>query len=161
MRDYEIVYIFDAGLDKAAVDAKLETFHGKLDGDVTTLDHWGTRQLTYPIRKTTVGYYVVAHVTADPTKLPEFERLLKLDEQTYRYLVVLNEGQPTSGSSILAERPPQPPSMRPATTAPVRVIETVLWNVDAAMRMIVSLRGVFRVSPSIVNRQTAMIGPQF
>lgn len=104
MREYEIVYILDSTLDQDAVNAKLEAFHAALGGEVTTLDHWGVRQLAYPIRKSQTGYYVIVHVTADPTGLPEFERLVKLDEETMRYLVVLNEGQPTTGASVLAER---------------------------------------------------------
>ena len=109
MRQYEVVYIFDATLDQEAVEAKLEAFHKKLGGSVQVTDHWGTRQLAYPIGKTNTAYYVVVHVDADPAALPEFERLLKLDEQVLRYLVVLNEGQPTGGDSVLAERPPKPP----------------------------------------------------
>ena len=108
MRTYEIVHILDATLDQAAVDAKLETFLATLGGEITTVDHWGVRQLAYPIGKARTGYYVVVQVTADPTALPEFERLLKLDEETMRYLIVLNEGQPTSGASVVADRPPPP-----------------------------------------------------
>ncbi|NNM35136.1 MAG: 30S ribosomal protein S18 [Gemmatimonadetes bacterium] len=110
MRPYEVVYIFDASLDQEAVEAKLATFQKKLGGSVTATDQWGTRQLAYPIGKTNTAYYVVMHVEADPASLPEFERLLKLDEEVLRYLVVLDEGQPTSGESILAERPPKPRS---------------------------------------------------
>ncbi len=104
MREYEIVYILDSTLDQDSVDAKLEVFHAALGGEIATVDHWGVRQLAYPIRKSQTGYYVIAHVAADPAGLPEFERLLKLDEETMRYLVVLNEGQPTTGASVLAER---------------------------------------------------------
>ncbi len=104
MREYEIVYILDSTLDQDSVDAKLEVFHAALGGEVATVDHWGVRQLAYPIRKSQTGYYVIVHVAADPAGLPEFERLLKLDEETMRYLVVLNEGQPTTGASVLAER---------------------------------------------------------
>jgi ribosomal protein S18/ribosomal protein S6 len=76
------------------------------EGEVTAVDHWGNRQLTYPIEKKKTGYYVVAQVIADPVALPEFERVLKLDEGLLRYLVVLNEGEPTTGMYILAPRPP-------------------------------------------------------
>ena len=110
MRAYEIVHILDASLDRAAVDAKLETFLATLGGEVTAVDHWGVRQLAYPIGKSATGYYVIVQVTADPTALPEFERLLKLDEETMRYLIVLDEGQPTSGASVLADRPPPAPT---------------------------------------------------
>lgn len=105
MRPYEIVYVLDSALEREAVDDKLDSFHATLGGEITAIDHWGVRQLAYPIRKSKTGYYVIVQVTADPHALPEFERLLKLDEETMRYLIVLNEGQPTSGASVLAERP--------------------------------------------------------
>lgn len=108
MRQYEVVYIFDAALDQPAVDKKLETYHEALGGEVAALDHWGTRQLAYPIGKSATAYYVVAHLEAEAGGLPEFERLLKLDEEILRYLIVLNEGQPSGGASVLAERPPRP-----------------------------------------------------
>ncbi len=108
MRLYEAVYIFDAVLDEAAINQKLERYHSlatETGGEVTAVDHWGVRQLAYPIQKKKSGYYVVSQFNADPEGLPEFERALKLDESLLRYLLVLNEGEPTSGMSILAPRP--------------------------------------------------------
>jgi small subunit ribosomal protein S6 len=105
MRPYEIVYVLDSALEREAVDEKLDSFHSVLAGEITAIDHWGVRQLAYPIRKSKTGYYAIVHVTADPVALPEFERLLRLDEETMRYLIVLNEGLPTSGASVLADRP--------------------------------------------------------
>lgn len=109
MRLYEIVYIFDANLDEDAVNAKLETVQAVLTkpsgAEVVAVDHWGTRQLAYPINKTNSGYYVVAQVRTSTEALPEFERLLKLDEEVMRYLVVLNEGEPITGVSLKADRP--------------------------------------------------------
>jgi len=106
MRLYEVVYILDPALDENAVNSKLEKFHELATaqgGEVTAVDHWGSRQLAYPIDKKKGGYYVVAQFTAASEALPEFERLLKLDDEVMRYLLVLNEGEPTSGQSILAE----------------------------------------------------------
>ena len=108
MRLYEVVYIIDAVLDETGINEKLERYHELVtgqDGEVTAVDHWGTRQLAYPIEKKKTGYYVVAQFMGDPLALPEFERALKLDEDILRYLVVLNEGEPTTGMSILAPRP--------------------------------------------------------
>ncbi len=110
MRLYEVVYILDPALDEAAVDAKLEKFHALATaqgGEVSAVDHWGNRQLAYPIAKQTTGYYVIAHVSAKAEALPEFERLLKLDAEVMRYLLVLNEGEPTTGHSIMAEARPR------------------------------------------------------
>ena len=109
MRLYEIVYIFDATLDEDAVNKKLGKFHplmlGK-DGEVGGVDHWGARQMAYPVKKHNTGYYVVAQVRAEADGLPEFERVLRLDPELLRYLIVLNEGEPTTGHSLLGAEPP-------------------------------------------------------
>ncbi|MEK9502273.1 30S ribosomal protein S6 [Gaopeijia maritima] len=109
MRLYEVVYIFDATLEEDGVNAKLEKFHTILTNDgaeVVAVDHWGARQLAYPIANHASGYYVVAHLEAPAEALPEFERIIKLDEECLRYLVVLNEGEPTTGLSLVAEPRP-------------------------------------------------------
>ncbi|MFQ5691083.1 MAG: 30S ribosomal protein S6 [Gemmatimonadota bacterium] len=97
MRDYEIVYIFRSSLTAEAIEEKLERFHAVLTardgGQITAVEHWGKRQLAYPIRKETSGFYVVAQFTADPEVLPELEHILKLDEDLLRHLVVLSEGE--------------------------------------------------------------------
>ncbi len=106
MRLYEVVYILDPALDESAVTDKLEKFHElatSAGGEVAAIDLWGTRQLAYPVGKQRAGYYVVAQFTAAPDALPEYERLLKLDDEVLRYLLVLNEGEPTTGMSIVAE----------------------------------------------------------
>jgi small subunit ribosomal protein S6 len=108
MRLYEIVYIFDAALAEDAVTSKLERYHELLtgsNGEVKAVDLWGPRQLSYPVEGRKMGSYVVAHVEASPEALAEFERHLKLDDEILRYLLVLNEGEPTSGMSVLSERP--------------------------------------------------------
>jgi small subunit ribosomal protein S6 len=109
MKNYEAVYIFDTQLPEERVNEKLDRYHGMLtDGagaEVSAVDHWGRRQLTYPIRKRTAGYYVVAQFRAEPKALPEYERLLKLDEELLRYLVVLHEGEPTAPMSIATREP--------------------------------------------------------
>jgi len=108
MRLYEIVYIFDPTLDEDTVNAKLEKVHPLIagaDGEVIAVDHWGVRQMAYPIQKQKAGYYAVAHIRAGSEGLPEFDRILKLDTDLMRHLVVLNEGEPSTGRSILGERP--------------------------------------------------------
>lgn len=108
MREYEIVYIFDPALPEDQVNEKLERFHGHITdggGEITAVDHWGRRQLAYPIRKKTSGYYVVVQFTAPTGGLPEMERTLKLDEELVRYLIVLSEGEPTAPMSIATREP--------------------------------------------------------
>lgn len=109
MRPYEVVYIFDPSLGEDEIDTKLERYHDVVTGDggeVTAVDHWGSRQLAYPIEGSNTGFYVVAQFEAEPDQLPEFERLLKLEDDLMRYLLVLHEGEPIGGESVLAPRPP-------------------------------------------------------
>ena len=91
-RPYEAVYIFDSTLEDAAITDKINRFHGLLGttGEMT-VDHWGRRQLAYPIGRRENGYYVIAHFAAEAQVLPEYERALKLDEGVVRYLITLHE----------------------------------------------------------------------
>ena len=91
-RQYEAVYIFDSALEDPAVNERLERFHSLLGSPADLkVDHWGRRQLAYPIGRKEQGYYVVARFTADGKALPEFERALKLDDSIVRYLLTLHD----------------------------------------------------------------------
>ena len=91
-RPYEAVYIFDSTLEDAAVTEKIDHFHQILgiSGD-TKVDHWGRRQLAYPIGPRENGYYVVARFDAESGGIPEYERALKLDPGVIRYLLTIKE----------------------------------------------------------------------
>ena len=91
-RQYEAVYIFDAGLEDPAINERLERFHSLLGNPADLkVDHWGRRQLAYPIGRKEQGYYVVARYSADATVLPEYDRALKLDDGIVRYLLTLHD----------------------------------------------------------------------
>lgn len=96
MKNYEIVYIFDSSIEEPKVTEKIDRFHELVasedHGEITEIDHWGRRELAYPIKDRDNGYYVVAHFSTSADRLPEFERLLQLDEELLRYLIVVNEG---------------------------------------------------------------------
>lgn len=108
MRDYEIVYIFDSTLDRSVIDQKLDRFNELVAtdgaGEITAVEHWGKRQLAYPIQKQENGYYVVVQFRTEPDRLSEFERVIRLDEGVLRHLVVLSEGEPPIPSSSAQER---------------------------------------------------------
>lgn len=109
MKEYEAVYIFDSALEESVVNEKLDRYHGLVTSDeagqVTAVDHWGKRQLAYAIDDHQNGYYVVTHFSTEATRLPEFERALKLDDDLLRYLIVVNEGDlPTSPAPEVEDR---------------------------------------------------------
>ena len=108
-RTYEAVYIFDSALEDNAIAEKLARHHGLLKASAEpTVEHWGRRQLAYPIKRRESGYYAIATFQlADTTVLPEFERALKLDEGVLRYLISLHErelGAPPMSEEELAAR---------------------------------------------------------
>lgn len=108
MREYEVVYIFRTSLDGEAVEEKLDSYHEHLtapdEGEITAVEHWGRRQLAYPIDKQENGYYVVAQFRTDPDVLDGFERALSMDDDLLRHLVVLSEGElPTPPSARRGE----------------------------------------------------------
>ena len=91
-RQYEAVYIFDPALEDSAVNERLERFHSLLGAPADLkVDHWGRRQLAYPIGRKEQGYYVVARYGAEADKLPEYERALRLDDSLIRYLLTLHD----------------------------------------------------------------------
>jgi small subunit ribosomal protein S6 len=108
-RTYEAVYIFDSALEDTAIADKLARHHGLLKiAEEPSIEHWGRRQLAYPIKKRENGYYAIARFSLDDTKvLPEFERALKLDDGVLRYLISLHErelGAPPMTEEQLAAR---------------------------------------------------------
>ncbi len=97
-RRYEIVYIFDSANEEPQIEEHLERFHALLTSKenpdpIRNVNHWGKRSLAYPIAGHEIGYYVVVLFSTDPTLLPEFERLVKLEEAVIRFQIVLNEGE--------------------------------------------------------------------
>ena len=93
MRKYEIMYILRADLDDAArkdvMDklAKILTDNG---GKVEKTDEsMGLRELAYPIKDQTKGYYVVLNVSMDNAAINEFNRLVRINPSVLRHLIVV------------------------------------------------------------------------
>jgi small subunit ribosomal protein S6 len=107
-RPYEAVYVFDSTLEDTAVNEKLTRFHDLLgtSGEMT-IDHWGRRQLAYPIGRKENGYYVIARFDAETAGLPEYERAIRLDDSVIRHLITIHEhdvGAPPMTEEELALR---------------------------------------------------------
>ena len=95
MRKYEIMYILKADLDEEARKAENEKLAkiitdngGKVNKtDETSL---GLRDLAYPIKKETKGYYVVLKVTMGNEAFSEFSRLVRINGNVLRHLIVVD-----------------------------------------------------------------------
>jgi len=93
MRNYEIMYILKADLDEAARKEKIEALAKILSDNgakVTNTDEsLGLRELAYPIKDETKGYYVVLKVTMDKAAIDEFNRLVRIDTSVLRHLITV------------------------------------------------------------------------
>ena len=95
MRKYEVMYILRADLDEAArtdvMDklAKIITDNG---GKVEKTDEsMGLRDLAYPIKDETKGYYVVLKVEMGNEAINEFNRLVRINPSVLRHLIVVDK----------------------------------------------------------------------
>jgi small subunit ribosomal protein S6 len=95
MREYELYLVIDGDaadellattIDK--VTKLIVAGSGGTDGEMIKVEARGKRRLAYPIRKKVECQDVVLNFRTPPQALPEIERVLKLDEQVLRYLVI-------------------------------------------------------------------------
>ena len=94
MRDYELAFIIQPTVDDEGVTGvveKVTQYVQTVNGEVTSVDVWGRRNLAYPINNHREGIYVLVQAKLPPASLIELERNLKLSEEIIRYLLVKAE----------------------------------------------------------------------
>ena len=91
MNKYEVIYIIDPALEEEPRKELIERFNALITtngGTIDKTDEWGKRRLAYEIDYKTEGYYLLQHITADPTFPRELERNFLIQESVIRYLIV-------------------------------------------------------------------------
>ncbi|SME89764.1 30S ribosomal protein S6 [Pseudobacteriovorax antillogorgiicola] len=91
LREYEFTFVTKADLpdaDKTKVLSGYEEILARNGGEILKKSDWGTKKLAYPIKKNFRGHYAFYDLTASPDSIAECERLLRIDENVLRYLVV-------------------------------------------------------------------------
>ena len=94
MKKYEIMYILSANLDDEARKNEIAKLQGILESNglkVNDTKELGVKDLAYPIKKQTKGFYAVVLVEGEAEGLNEFTRLAKLDANVIRHLITINE----------------------------------------------------------------------
>lgn len=96
LRDYEVTFIIQSELEDEQRKELLEKLtktltHGEGEEAAPSVDHWGRRQLAYPINRHTDGYYVYFEAQLEPTRLRSIEQSLNYDDNILRYLFVRKE----------------------------------------------------------------------
>jgi len=96
VREYEVTVVIQPQLEEAERNQLIERLSdllipGSKENGALTANHWGVRQLAYPIRKFQEGYYVLFEAQLDPTRIRDIERSMQYNEDVLRYLVVRKE----------------------------------------------------------------------
>jgi small subunit ribosomal protein S6 len=113
MRPYEVMVIFDIGLEEGDIRQRVDRVHelvrskGGIPGSVST---WGRRTFAYEIKHRTEGYYVVLEATAEPATMSEVDRYLALEDAVLRHKVIR---QPDHVAGRAAAKPRRRPAPRP------------------------------------------------
>lgn len=91
MREYEAMIITKPDLPEAELSKMLTRWEGIIGengGQIIRKDSWGVRKLAYPINKVTRGVYHVLDLATAQENARELERILKLDENVLRALII-------------------------------------------------------------------------
>jgi small subunit ribosomal protein S6 len=118
MRPYEVMIIFDPGLEddavRAAVDRSTDLVRAR-GGNPGRVDRWGKRRLAYEIRHQREGYYVLLEANAEPGVMAELDRSLSLADDVLRHKVIRLPDR-------VAGRAGRPASREPSGAAPAPVV---------------------------------------
>lgn len=145
---YETVCILHPELSEARVKDVIEGMQKTLEQSQASLlqvEEWGMRNLAYDIQKQRRGYYVRLEYESPPQTVKDFERGLRLSEDTMRFLSVARSA-PSDGQSPIppggftdrstghppeASTKPMSAESHPAPSAPAENAESLETEVQA------------------------------
>jgi small subunit ribosomal protein S6 len=119
VRPYEVMVIFDTGVEppaiQAVVDRVLETVRST-GGTPGAVDRWGRRPFAYEVKHKREGYYVLVELAGEVQTVHELDRLLSLADEVLRYKVVRLPDRAVKRSASAAPSPaPALAAAEPAT----------------------------------------------
>ena len=91
LREYDFTVITKGELPEGESAKVLSGYEGLMTregGEILKRDDWGLKKLAYPIKKQFRGYYVNYDFVGSPASVAEMERLMRIDDNILRYLVV-------------------------------------------------------------------------
>jgi small subunit ribosomal protein S6 len=136
-RQYESTFIINASLEDAQIEAALNRASEAITrngGEITAVNKWGRKRLSYPIQKKNNGFYINLEFTAPGNVIPQLERVFLLDENILRYLTILLEKKAIEArrQQALLAPPPVPVTEPPVSVpAPAPVVKEPIFGDDA------------------------------
>jgi small subunit ribosomal protein S6 len=112
MNDYEVTYILRPNFEEAEVETRANAI-GEIiknqGGEVVAIEKLGRKRLAYEIADLREGNYVAMQYRSGGEASKELERLLKLDEDVLRALVIHLDKKALAAMAYAAANPPPPP----------------------------------------------------
>ena len=93
-RKYEVMYIIRPTVDSEGVKKVVDRFNNVFtsnDSDIVELKEIGLKDLAYEIEHHKKGYYVWLLVDATLPAVEEFNRLVRINEDVIRFIVIKEE----------------------------------------------------------------------
>lgn len=89
MRVYELVLVLKTSLSETERKKVVDTLKDWLSSvTVAKEDAWGQKQLAYPIKKETTGYYLVYSLESEKGMPSDLEKRILAQENILRHLLV-------------------------------------------------------------------------
>jgi small subunit ribosomal protein S6 len=126
MRRYETFIIIDPDLSeeqRLPVLERVKEIMAQLSGFLIRLDDWGSRKLSYAIKKKERGHYVRFDFCGTGPLVDEMERFFRIDERVLKHMSVLLDTQPDLERIKEEMAKAEEEAQKPAETAPVAIIE--------------------------------------
>lgn len=91
MSSYELVYIVNPDVLEDGLPNVLDKVSdsiAKAGGNVTEVNQWGRKKLSYPIKKYTEGHYVLTRLEMEPGSVNKLDVTLRSSGDIVRHLLV-------------------------------------------------------------------------
>lgn len=87
---YETLFIVNNTIGEEAIKEVVEKFTSLIsdNGEIESVNEWGTRRLAYPIDDLTEGYYVLIRFFSAHDFPAELERLFNINDSILRNIII-------------------------------------------------------------------------
>lgn len=136
MRRYETFIIIDPDLSeeqRLPVLERVKEIMAQLSGFLIRVDDWGSRKLSYAVKKKERGYYVRFDFCGTGQLVNEMERFFRIDERVLKHMSVLLDPQPDLERIKEEMAKAEEEAQKAAATAPVAIIEAAAATAPVAI----------------------------
>lgn len=88
-RSYEAIFIIHPNTTQKEKEEIIEKYSNFIlqEGEIISKNIWGDKELAYPIKKLTTGYYVILNFRDYPENVEKLIQTMRNDEKIIRFMV--------------------------------------------------------------------------